>query len=1150
MKIHEILDRDPRSSPLANGGQARITTSQNEAALCELRAELETFVCDGQYGDAIERILAGYLRQLDRPRQDAAWVSGFFGSGKSHLLKMLGHLWIDTAFADGSTARSLVHELPDEVTAHLRELDMRVARTGKPAVAAAGSLLSGSSDHVRLTVLAVVLRACGLPEQYPLAEFCFWLRERGLLDRVRGAVESAGKDWHNELRRMNAGPLVAQTLLECDSSFAKDLTEARAVLRREFPPRTSDITTAEFLDAMRKALAPKGELPLTIVVLDEVQQFIGDSTDRAVTITEIAEAVQTQLDSRVMLVASGQSALSSMPQLLKLRDRFRVLVQLSDTDVEAVTRKVLLRKRPSAVDAIRNVLERNAGEVSRQLQSTRLAERAEDRATIVEDYPLLPTRRRFWEESFKRLDAAGTRSQLRSQLQIVHAALQGLATKDLGAVIPADALFQAISTDLVNTNVLMSEIANRIQAQDDGTDRGRLRQRICGLVFVINKLPREAVVDTGLRSTPRTIADLLVDDLGHDSGPLRQEVETALEALAADAVLMKLGEEYRIQTTDGAEWDRAFREKVAALRGQEPEYALKRDQILARQVQSVLGELKLLHGESKLRRTLHLHTGLQDPAKDAGDIAVWLRDSASIGQKDVENEARKRGPDDPVVHVFLRKSPEDLRTRIVEAEAARAVIDAKGGISSKEGLEARESMQSRLASAESERDALVRDLVGAAYVYQGGGNAVFGEPLRQRLEIATQASLARLFPRFAEADARAAAWETVRKRAVEGSEQPLVPVGWDKASEDHPVVRQVLTQIGASARGGDVRKALEAPPYGWPRDAIDAGLLVLHRAGTVRATVNGQPTAAGQLDQAKLQVAEFRPEKVRLGTTEKIALRGLYQLAGVSVKPGEEELKAPMFLEALLTLAREAGGDAPLPARPDTTKIEDLKRLAGSEQLGALHLAKTDIEGWIAAWSARKKRVEERRPGWEKLQRLARHAADLAVAVEVAPEIEAIATNRALLADTDHVAPLCAKLAKALRASVTEKSDALRQAFDAGMSMLEGDSSWNAIQPTVREEILRSEGLAQPAAPSIKSDDDLQRELDRESLSARTSAAAACPERARRALAEAARRSKPTARRVSMRTATLSNEAEVRAWLVEAEGSLLDALKSGPVIVS
>ena len=149
MKIFETLDRDPRFVSLANNGQARI-----DGAAAELRAELETFVCEGQFSDAIQRILESYFTNLTNPRQNSAWVSGFFGSGKSHLLKMLEHLWVNTPFPDGSTARSLVRGgLPSEIEALLRELDTHAARSGKPVVAAAGTLLGGSVDHVRQTIL-------------------------------------------------------------------------------------------------------------------------------------------------------------------------------------------------------------------------------------------------------------------------------------------------------------------------------------------------------------------------------------------------------------------------------------------------------------------------------------------------------------------------------------------------------------------------------------------------------------------------------------------------------------------------------------------------------------------------------------------------------------------------------------------------------------------------------------------------------------------------------------------------------------------------------------------------------------------------------------------------------------------------------------
>ena len=134
MKIHELLDRDPLQVRLANNGQARITGGEDPKVMQELREELETFVCRGKFADALQRILERYLANLDASRQDAVWVSGFFGSGKSHLLKMLAHLWVNTKFEDGVTARGLVGaRLPPEVRDALRELDTRARRIGKAA---------------------------------------------------------------------------------------------------------------------------------------------------------------------------------------------------------------------------------------------------------------------------------------------------------------------------------------------------------------------------------------------------------------------------------------------------------------------------------------------------------------------------------------------------------------------------------------------------------------------------------------------------------------------------------------------------------------------------------------------------------------------------------------------------------------------------------------------------------------------------------------------------------------------------------------------------------------------------------------------------------------------------------------------------------
>ena len=1154
MRIHELLDRDPLRVRLANNGQARITGGEDPKVMRELRDELETFVCRGRFADALQRILERYLTNLDGSRQDAVWVSGFFGSGKSHLLKMLAHLWVNTKFDDGATARSLVAgRLPSEVEHTLRELEVRGQRIGKPLVAAAGSLLGGNVGHVRLSVLSILLRACGFPEQYPQARFCFWLRDNGLLGGVREAVEAEGRGWDGELNNLYVSPIIAKALIAADPTFAADVKAARQLLFNQFPQPKADITTDEFITAAKQALAPGGELPLTILVLDEVQQYINEAQDRSATITELAEAVQTRFESRMLLVASGQSALSAGTKALQwLSDRFRIAVQLTDAEVEAVTREVLLQKKATATPAIQEMFEGHAGEVSRHLHGTRLAVRPEDRQNHVGDYPLLRTRRRFWEACFQAADPAGTQSQLRSQLRILHDSLQEIGKEPLGAVIPSSDLFHALAPDLVAADVLLNEIHTRIAKLDDGKAKGKLRADMCGVVFLIGKLPRQDAVDLGVRANAQTVADLLVTDITADSGSFRQRVADELEEMVAEGVLMKVGEEYRIQTTEGADWERAFRKQRTAMASNEFKIAARREQLLSGAVEEVVRDVRLVHGSAKIRRKVALHVNTDPDAAEGDAVRIWLRDEWSASWAQVRDEALGRGMEDPVLHVYLPKqSAEELTKHIVGVEAALRVLDHRGNPASKEGQEARASMKGRLDGAKAARDEIVRAIVRSARVVQGGGNEIYGEDLLAKLQTGGKSSLARLFPRFDVGDHRA--WQAAFKRARDGSGQPFAVLGWDGKVAEHLVSKRVLDTVGTGARGSQVRRTLEGAPYGWPRDAVDATLVALHRNGHLKAERNGRPMATAELDQTAISKTRFRPEKVRLNSKQRVELRKLFGKLGVQAKSGEEEVRAPRFLAALQGLAARAGGDAPLPPVPDTRFVEDLSHLTGNEQLAAILAAKGEIDTAIKGWAALADRVEGCQRTWDLAVAFCRHAeGEVEIAEEARVQLDAVKEQRALLADTDHVAPCLTKLVAALRGGLAERHRELDQAIAGATGALARDVTWSKLNGAVQGTILGRVGLDRPTPLAVETNEALRETLDWRSLAAWRSQIDAVPERLARALEEAAERSKgkgPPAVTVKIQPVTLCDEAAVQRWVAEHKRKLTDAVRKGPVIV-
>ena len=1148
MKIKDVLQRDPDTFPLVNQGQARIVDSHNAKALEELRGELSTFVCEGQYADGVQRIIRSYLDSLGKTNQKAAWVSGFFGSGKSHLLKMLCHLWQDTAFPDGATARAIVPAMPDELRELLRELDTAGRRAGG-LLAAAGSLPSGTTDQVRLTILGILLRAVGLPEQYPQARFCLWLHSQGYFDMVKASVEAAGKAFDRELNNLYVSGPIAKALLACDPGYASSDAEARQTLRASYPPMARDITTEEFLSTVKEALklhGRDGRTPCVLLILDEVQQYIGESNDRSVLVTEVAEAVCKQLDSQVMIVGAGQSALTDVPLLQKLMDRFTIRVPLSDAEVEQVTRKVLLHKKPASAGEVRKLLDANAGEISRQLQGTRIGEVVEDRAVIVEDYPLLPVRRRFWENCFRQIDAAGTHSQLRSQLRIIYDAIKKISGRPLGAVVPGDELFEALAPEMVNTGVLLREINERIIQV--GKSDGALAQRVCGLVFLIGKLTRESGADIGVRAKKEHLADLLVEDLTADNGKLRSDVGAVLEKLAKDGVLMQVGDEYRLQTREGSEWDREFRNRQTKLNNDDAAVQFQRDQLLYSETDKIVRAVKLIQGAAKEPRQFLISRDATPPDTDGASIPVWIQDGWSAAEKQMVDAARAAGATSPILYVFIpRQSAEDLRRLIVEAEAAQQTLAAKGIPAGDEGREARQSMDSRYAKAAGERDRLVREIVANAKVFQGGGNELIRLTLEERIRDGAADSLVRLFPRFKDADS--GAWEAAIKRARDGADQPFQPVGHADATEKHPVCMQVISAIGAGKIGGEIRKALRASPYGWPQDAIDAALIALHRSQHITATSNGVAVALGQLDQNKIAKAEFRVEHATLSVQDRLLLRKLLTQL-VQCKSGEEGAKAPEFLTALVNLARAAGGDAPLPLQPATTDIEDMQRLVGNEQLVAIKDKAADLESRIKTWTAARDLAAKRLPSWAVVEHLARHAGDLPGMQPHLDQIEAIRTHRLLLEPTDSVAPIRVAIAGILREAVNGAHADHAAAYDEALAALAGNENWAKLDPTQQAGILAAVGLTAPVKPDVSSDEALGRHLDGRPLKVALAERDAIPGRVQQAIERAAKLLEPKVQTVSLERSTLRSEQEVDAWLGRQKSRLLEGLKQGPVLVN
>jgi hypothetical protein len=813
-------------------------------------------------------------------------------------------------------------------------------------------------------------------------------------------------------------------------------------------------------------------------------------------------------------------------------------------------REVVLRKNPTPTPALKAVLEGASGEINRHLAGTKIGPNLADPSDLVPEYPLLPVRRRFWERTLRAVDIAGTAGQLRTQLRIVHEAARAVAGKPLGTVIPADFIYDQLKANLLQSTVLLRDTASVIESLRDGTPDGDLRSRLCALAFLIGKLPTEGPLFAGVRADAATLADLTVDDLVAGSAALRQRIPNLLQSLVTSGALMVVGDEYRLQTRESAEWEADYRSRLAPIKADDTRLASERGTAFRAAVTAALKDIRLVHGINKTPRKFDLHFGADAPPIIAGNVPIWVRDEWTVTEKTVREEAQAAGLASPTVFVFLpRLDPEGLKAALSGVAAAKGTLEGRPMSALPEAIEARKAMESRRDIEQGRAASLVATIVANARVYQGGGVEVTGDSFADAIRAAVERALARLFEKFSVTDV--AGWDKVIRRIEDGSADALAVVGYSGDVDKHPASLEILAFLtGASKKGAEIRKKFMGAGYGWPQDAVDGTLLALVASGFVRATRNGQPAGAKEIPQGQIGVVDFAREGVTVSAAQRLAVRKLLADLGLQTKPGEEVAALGKVLERLTAFAHEAGGSPPLPPRPSTETIEELHTLGGNELILAAFNRSDELRASQAQWTANKGLIEQRRPRWAALERLLGHANGLPAAEPMRMQAEAILAGRTLLADPDPTAPLIAGLAALLRTELQTRRSRLASARERELEQLQVTAEWERLSQADRQTLVSKHELGPVTELNVGTDAALLEALDAAPLAAWENRIAALPARFARAREEAAKLLEPKAVRVRPKPATLKTVVEVDEYLDTLRAEIMTLIEGGsPVIL-
>jgi len=184
-----------------------------------------------------------------------------------------------------------------------------------------------------------------------------------------------------------------------------------------------------------------------------------------------------------------------------------------------------------------------------------------------------------------------------------------------------------------------------------------------------------------------------------------------------------------------------------------------------------------------------------------------------------------------------------------------------------------------------------------------------------------------------------------------------------------------------------------------------------------------------------------------------------------------------------------------------------------------------------------------------QLTALLNHAAELAVAAEVQPDVTAIQQNRSLLSNPDPVPGLVEKVAAALREALNQAQAACAASHEAGLNSLDASPTWQKLMPEQRYSVLSDYDVRQVPAIAVGAPEEILNTLRQTKLSELRALSDALPTRFAKALNAAAKLLEPKARPVALPSGTITNEDDLKTWLTSVEEQIREKLKTGPVIV-
>lgn len=553
MKLHDIFEKDI-TRPIDGVIKADDTT--------HLGTEVEEYVLTKEAETAVSNLLEEYTNYTNA---NGVWISGFFGSGKSHLLKMLAHLLGDVDGQDFPRAQvsdSFKTKTTDNfLKASLKKSEGIPARSILFNIDQVADAQGGEkTDSILKVFIKVFNNSRGYYGMQPhVARFERDLDSRELLGKFTETYQRiAGIPW-TEGRELDVleEPNVAAAYAEISGAAAG---APENILEKYRDSYRVDID--EFANEVVAWLDKQGAGTRLNFFVDEVGQFIGEDGKMKLQLQSIVETLNTKAKGRAWVFVTSQEAIDRIVgdqsaqqayDFSKIQGRFKTRVSLSSADVEEVIRKRLLAKNAVGVAELRAIYAKESGNFKTLFDFVggRTYPNYPDEARFVSTYPFVNYQFPLFSAALVGLSEhnafTGRHASVgeRSMLGVVQQVAKELDGADVGQIAAFDNLFAGIRDTVQAATKRSIDVAEK-NLPDQESDVTKLAVRVLKALFLVK------YVD-GFRATARNLTVLVYDRFGRNLQELSKNVEEALALLETQTYVQRNGDIYEYLTNEEQE---------------------------------------------------------------------------------------------------------------------------------------------------------------------------------------------------------------------------------------------------------------------------------------------------------------------------------------------------------------------------------------------------------------------------------------------------------------------------------------------------------------------------------------------------------------------------------------------------------------------